>query len=46
MCIIAIDQVSGVMVTCELVGLINQCTVVWNVSNNSLLHVFMFASIP
>ena len=30
--IIAIDQVTGVMLMCESVGLINQCTVMWNVS--------------
>ena len=31
-CILAIDQVTGVTLTCEPAGLINQCTVMWNVS--------------
>ena len=40
---LAIDQVTGVTLTCRPVGLINQCTVIWNVSfykqsNNLLLH--------
>ena len=30
--IIAIDQVTEVVLMCESVGLINQCTVMWNVS--------------
>ena len=29
---LAIDQVTGVTLTCKPVGLINQCTAVWNVS--------------
>ena len=29
---IAIGQVTGVTLTCEPVGLINQCTVLWEVS--------------
>ena len=33
---LAIDQVTGVTLTCELVGLMNQCTVMWNVS----LHTY------
>ena len=30
---IAIDQVTGVILTCVPVNLINQCNVTWNVSN-------------
>ena len=30
--IIAIDQVTGVVLMCESVDMINQCTVMWNVS--------------
>ena len=30
---IAIDQVTGVMLICEPVDLINQCNLTWNVSS-------------
>jgi len=29
---VVISQVTGVMLLCKPVGLINQCTVMWNVS--------------
>ena len=38
--IIAIDQVTGVVLMCESVDLINQCTVMWNVSVHEVIsHV-------
>ena len=36
--ILAIDRVTGVTLTCRSVGLINQCTVLWNVSLYTLLR--------
>ena len=30
--LIAIDKVAGVVLTCESIDLINQCTVMWTVS--------------
>ena len=36
--ILAIDRVTGVTLTCKSVGLINQCTVLWNVSLYTLLR--------
>ena len=40
---IAIDQVTGVNLMCEPVELINQCTVMWNVSS-FLVYVTRFAN--
>ena len=37
----AIDHVTGVRLTCGSVGLINRCTVTWEVSY-SLLYVCMY----
>ena len=37
--ILAIDQVTGVTLTCEPVGLANQCTVMWNVSVHNYEYV-------
>ena len=39
--IIAIDQVTGVILMCEPVGLINQCTVMWNVSASSFVYFYL-----
>ena len=38
---IAVGQVTGVRLTCEPVGLINRCTIKWEVSN-TLLYVRMY----
>ena len=35
---LAIGQVTGVVLTCEPVGLINQCTVMWQVSSLGLAY--------
>ena len=41
--IIAINQVTGVALMCESVGLINQCAVTWNVSAYKVIsYVFMY----
>ena len=37
---IAIHRVTGVTLACEPVGLINQCTVMWNVSVHTHTYIY------
>ena len=39
---LAVDQVTGVTLTCQPVGLINRCTVMWNVSLYTCVSITIY----